>query len=172
MRRISAIVYALFIAVNSFAQYSCALGIDLAAVMQTGGVNITAIGRIGSRWSVSWRSEISIESILDTKDIEYEEHHGEFIKPYQRGKVLHNSSIGVEYWPHGTFQGTYLGTGLTCLEDIRADCYMSIGYCIHIYKGLCAIMSYGTDILATTRNEKPSGVGLGIKILLVIGNQS
>lgn len=172
MRRISAIVYALFIAVNSFAQYSCALGIDLAAVMQTGGVNITAIGQIGSRWSVSWRSEISIESILDTKDIEYDEHHGEFIKPYQRGKVLHNSSIGVEYWPHGTFQGTYLGTGLTCLEDIRADCYMSIGYCIHIYKGFCAIMSYGTDILATTRNGKPSGAGLGIKILLVIGNQS
>ena len=172
MRRISAIVYALLIAVSSFAQYSCALGTDMAAVMQTGGVNMTAIGRIGSRWSVSWRSEISIESILYTKDVEYEEHHSEFVQTFRRGKVLHNSSIGMEYWPHGTFHGTYLGTGLKSLEDTEADCYMSIGYCIHIYKGLCMIMSYGTDILATMRNGKPSGTGLGIKILLAIGKQS
>lgn len=172
MRRISIIVYALFTAVNAFAQYSCALGSDLATVMQTGGVNITAIGRIGSRWSVSWRSEISIESLLDAKDVEYEEHHGEFIQSLQRGKVSHNSSIGVEYWPHGTFQGTYLGTGLTCLEDIKADCYMSIGYCIQIYKGLCTIMSYGTDILATMRSGKPTGTGLGIKVYWAIGKQS
>jgi hypothetical protein len=172
MRRISAIVYALFIAVNAFAQYSCALGTDLAAVMQTGGVNMTAIGRIGSRWSVSWRSEISIESILGTKDVEYEEHNGEFIQPYHRSEVAHNSSIGVEYWPHGAFQGAYLGTGLTCLEDTGTDCYMSIGYCIQIYKGLYTIMSYGTDILATMRSGKPSGAGLGIRLYLAIGKQS
>lgn len=172
MRRISIIVYALFTAVNAFAQYSCALGTDLSAIMQTGGVNMTVICRLDSRWSVSWRSEVSIESILDTKDLEYEEHHGEFVKPYQIEQVLHNSSIGLEYWPYGTFQGTYLGTGLKCVKHAEADCCMSIGYCIHICKGLCTIMSYGTDILATMRNGKPSGARLGIKILFVIGNQS
>ena len=172
MKRISAIVYALFMGTNAFAQYSCALGTDLAAILQTGGVNISAIGRINTRWTASWKAEISIAPFLDEEDIEYDEHHGEFIEAHQREPVLHNSSIGLEYWPQGTFQGAFLETGIKCREDTEADCYMSIGYCIHVYKGFCTIMSYGTDILATLRSGKPSGAGLGIRIYWTIGKQS
>lgn len=168
----SAMILGLLIGLNTLAQYRCVLGTDLTAVLKTGGVNVSVRGRIGARWSASWRTELSLDSIRSDEDMEYVEHHGEFTVGYHREPVPHSSRAGLEYWPAGTFRGTYLGAGMKSTQDTEADCYMDIGYCIPVGKGLCAILSYGTDILATLRNGKPSGTGLGLGIYWAIGKHS
>ena len=151
-------ISAVLLCICSHAQPRFCLGIDLGSLIRNGGITVTAGCGFSSRWSVTWRAESGICPFSAKEDNEYEEHLGEFEVPREKAQSIRNSS--------------YLEAGVRCTQDMRADCCIGAGYCIPICKGLCTIISAGTDILSTLREGKASGTGLSIGVYWTIGKVS
>lgn len=157
-------ISAILLCICGHAQPRFSLGIDLGSLIRSGGITVTAGCGFSSRWSVTWKAESGISPFSAKGDNEYDEHLGEFEIRREKTQSVRNSSIEFQYWTGSTFEGIYLEAGVRCTQDMMADCCIGAGYCIPICKGLCTIISAGTDILSTLREGKSSGTGLSIGV--------
>ena len=168
MKRISAIFLGLLIGTAAFSQHKVAIGTDLGRMLKNGSLNISAGYGFSGRWSVSWTADIAVWDILKKENSEHEMHLAEFDALQEHTPVARNYMTAVRYWPAGTYDGVWMEAGFRCSEDARADCCIGIGYSIPIWRGMMAVLSYGADILTSSREGKPSGNGLTIGIFWTI----
>lgn len=170
MKRISVIFAALLMGTYCLAQHRTAIGTDLGPMIRSGILNLSAGYGFKERWSVTWNTGIGMGNHMKDGDTEYDAHLSEFDMPRESRKQIKESCISIQYWFDRTFDGAYLETGCRSGTDIVADCMIGAGYCIHIWKGLTAVLSYESDLLASLQEEKPTGSGLSIGLRWVIIN--
>ena len=168
MKRISVIIAALLIGTCCTAQHRAAIGTDLGSMIRNGIMNLSAGYGFKERWSVTWKTGIGIGNYTKDEDSEYNEHLSEFVTPRKSRKLIKENCISIQYWFDKAYDGAYLETGCRSGTDIEADCTIGAGYCIHIWKGLTAVLSYETDLLDSFNEDKPTGPGLSIGLRWVI----
>lgn len=169
MRTKLAILTVLLNVINMTAQNKSSLGFDLGGMLTEGEVRIMAGYGFHDRWSVRYSTAIGIEAWKPAADHESESHKTEFGQSEERSPSSRHTSLSFLYWPKQTYDGMYMGIGGRYDMNGKAGCIISIGYCIPIWKGLSAALSYNTDITASIREMKPGGEGMTIELCWTIG---
>lgn len=169
MRMLLGILVVLLGGLNASAQKRATLGLDLAESFRSGNIKIMGGYGFCERWSVRYETAISTSPIRGEKNPEFEIHDGEFITAEEAEIPILTTGISVQYWPVQTYLGLYSEIG--CRYGVRdmPCCMAGIGYCIPIWKGLSAILSYSMDIGTTAKEMKTGKECIAMEICWTFG---
>ena len=172
MKRTLSAIAAIFLSTYAFAHVRTALGTDLMPLLEKGHIRFQAGHGFNERWSASFSAELDARIYPRVTDAEYKDHLYEFGEGPE--EVSENDGcfrMSVCYWTKETYKGMFLGVGCRCSFNESPDCFLDIGYAIHIWKGLTMIFSYGTDLIATSRSGRHIGQGAGIGLYWTINDK-
>lgn len=152
------------------AQHRATLGIDIAEAMRSGNIKVMTSYGFHERWSVRYDSTISTYAVRLKENPEDEIHNAEFVPEEESEAAVLTTGISFQYWPKRLYDGIYAEIG--CRHDSRSMpyCIARIGYCIPIWKGFSAIVSYSTDINSYITDRKVGKGYLGMEICWTFGN--
>lgn len=168
MKQIPAMIFAIIIGFNSFAQHKSHISLDMGSILKGESINLSAGYGFSSRWSVSWKTEMNMQILRAEHDKEYMAHISEFSDNTVKSSPPYGNSISIQYWPDSVYEGAWLEAGCRCTEKFKADCVIGVGYMIHVWKGLKTVLSYQTDLLSSLKEGRSSGTGLTLGIYWII----
>ena len=158
-KRMTTSIAAVFLTIGGFAQGMADLGIETRPLSDTGGISMCGGYGFSRRWAASFSAGISVPGAGRKPDKEYEEHLAEFEEfPYGRQKPESSFSLTVVYWPQGTYEGFFIGTGCRYTVGSYPAYLIDIGYRMPVWKGLALVLSYGNE-----------GLGMGIRWMIKTG---
>ena len=154
---------------SASAQKRATLGLDIAETFRSGNIRIMAGYGFHERWSVRYDTAIDMDPIRGKANPEYELHNGEFVASEERDTPVITTGITFQYWPTQTYKGIY--TEIGCRYEIRnmPCCIAGIGYCIPIWKGLSAVLSYSMDIGTYVKERKTGKECIAMEICWTFG---
>lgn len=158
-KRMTISIATVFLTAGGFAQGTAELGIETRPQSDTGGISLCGGYGFSGRWSASFTAGISVPGAGRKPDKEYEDHLAEFDElPYDRHNPESSFSLSMVYWPQGTYEGFFIGTGCRYIVGSHPDYLIDIGYRMPVGKGLALVLSYGND-----------GLGLGLRWMIKTG---
>ena len=170
MKRVLVIIGVLFFGMSTTAQNRLSIGFDAGGALKDGQWKVLTGFGFHEHWSVRYSTVIGTDAWRTRTDAEYETHKSEFVSQEQKSAYVPDTSISVMYWPKTSYEGMFAGLGGRQDRTGRTGCIISLGYCIPVWKGLSAAISYRTCITDTI-NDKSYKEGLTFEICWIIGGR-
>ena len=158
----------MLIGLNSFAQQKSHISLDMGSIFRSKSIHLSAGYGFHGRWSVSWKTDMSTQTLRMEQDNEYMDHISEFSDDIMTSSLPYGNSVSIQYWPDSVYEGAWLEAGCWCSDKFQTDCIIGAGYMIPVWKDLKAVLSYQTGLLSSLKEGKPSGAGLTIGISWII----
>lgn len=109
-------------------------------------------------WSAGGELGLDLDVICRSAD-ETEQSHRELTSDQSSGQAVPfrqtflDTYLHIDYWPQKVFRGPHLSFGGRLRDRSSPDITVGAGYCIRIWKGLGADISYTIGILETYKNK-------------------
>lgn len=170
MKRVMVIIGVLFFGMSATARNRLSIGFDAGGALKDGQWKVLTGFGFHEHWSVRYSTVIGTEAWRRGTDEEYETHRSEFVIQEHKPACTSDTCISVLYWPRTVYKGLFTGLGGRNDREGKTGCIISLGYCIPVWKGLSAAVSYSTCITDTI-NDKSYKEGLTFEICWIIGGR-
>ena len=138
------------------------ISLDISSLMKRSHAKMILSHQISEHWSISAAAAVSLATFKRKRGDEEQNHRDEFEQEQAPTVSKSHTTLCMSFWPVSTYSGPFISAGGKILFNGKADCTMSMGYCMKIYKGFSLSAAYSTDIIDSYQSDTVKGEGIQI----------